>query len=428
MKQQYLKYFPRSSRGDLKNREALDVPFDQEQVRELCRSEVHDLATEIGLLGAIGFLENEVSRLCGEWHERRRNRAMTRYGAQPGWVAVSGQKVAIQRPRVRYADGRGEVQLKCYQRLQRRENLGRTVLRRVVRGVSCRNYEGVVDDLRRGGGLKKSTISRQFIAEMTGRIRKLIERRWDGTRWAAIFIDGKAYAGEMMIVAVGVKADGTKHVLALRQGATENAEVVKDLLEDLRNRGVATDQMTLFVLDGSQALRAAVKRVWGRYAAVARCQIHKRHNIKEYLAQEYWGELDRRLNEAWYGTDYDQASGKLKQTAGWLEGINPDAARSLREGMEETLTVVRLGIPDLLRQTLSNTNVIESAFSVSGSVSDRVKRWKPGEMRWRWCAAGLMFAEEKFRRVKGHRTIPQLITALDELARKEGLDSKSQVA
>ena len=200
------------------------------------------------------------------------------------------------------------------------------------------------------------------------------------------------------------------------------------MLEDLQSRGVARDQMTLFVLDGSQALRAAVKRVWGRFALVARCQVHKRHNIKKYLVQEYWGELDRRLNEAWYGDDYEAGLAKLKQTADWLEGINPDAARSLREGMEETLTVVRLGIPDLLRQTLSSTNVIESAFSVGGSVSDRVKRWKSGEMRWRWCAAGLMFAEEKFRRVKGYRLIPRLITALDEIARKDGLESKSQVA
>jgi putative transposase len=263
---------------------------------------------------------------------------------------------------------------------------------------------------------------------MAGRIKKLIERRWDNTRLVAIFIDGKAYDGEMMIVAVGVKADGTKVLLGLRQGATENAEVCKDLLEDLQNRGVATDQMTLFVLDGSQSLRAAVKRVWGRHALIARCQVHKRHNIKEYLAHECWGELDRRLNEAWYGDDCDQALVKLKQTAGWLEGINPDAARSLREGLEETLTVVRLGIPDLLRQTLSSTNVIESAFSVSGSVSDRVKRWKSGAMRWRWCAAGLMFAEEKFRRVKGYRLMPKLIAALDEIARKEGLESKPQVA
>jgi putative transposase len=428
LKKQYLKYFSKSNREDLRDREAIEIPFDQAQVHELCRSGVHDLVTDIGLLGAISFLEDEVSQLCGKWHDRQTNRAMTRYGAQPGWVAVSGQKVTIKRPRVRYANGGGEVRLSRYQRFQHEENLGRVVMRRIVRGVSCRNYEGVVDDLRRSRGIKKSTVSRRFIAGMAGRIKKLTERRWDDTRLVAIFIDGKAYDGEMMIVALGVKADGSKVLLGLRQGATENAEVCKDLLEDLQSRGVARDQMTLFVLDGSQALRAAVKRVWGRFALVARCQVHKRHNIRKYLAQEYWGELDRRLNEAWYGDDYDPALVKLKRTADWLEGINPDAARSLREGMEETLTVVRLGIPDLLRQTLSSTNVIESAFSVSGSVSDRVKRWKSGEMRWRWCAAGLMFAEEKFRRVKGYRLIPRLITALDEIARKDGLDSKSQVA
>jgi Transposase, Mutator family len=157
LKQQYLKYFPKSSRGGLGQREAIEIPFDQEQVHELCRSGVHDLATDIGLLGTISFLEDEVSQLCGKWHERRTNRAMTRYGAQPGWVTVSGQKVVIKRPRVRYANGGGEVRLSRYQRFQQRENLGRVVLRRVVRGVSCRNYEGVVDDLRRSIGMKKST-------------------------------------------------------------------------------------------------------------------------------------------------------------------------------------------------------------------------------------------------------------------------------
>jgi putative transposase len=428
LKKQYLKYFPKSSRGDLRDRETIEIPLDQAQVHELCRSEVHDLVTDIGLLGAISFLEDEVSQLCGEWHDRQTNRTMTRYGAQPGWVTVGGQKVTITRPRVRYANGGGEVRLSRYKRFQHEKNLGQVVMRRMIRGVSCRNYEGVVDDMRKSRGIKKSTVSRRFIAGMADRIKKLTERRWDGTRFVAIFIDGKAYDGEMMIVSVGVKADGTKILLGLRQGATESAEVCKDLLEDLQSRGVATDQMTLFVLDGSQALRAAVKRVWGRFALIARCQVHKRNNIKKYLAEEYWGELNRRLNEAWYGDDYDSSLVKLKRTADWLEGINPDAARSLREGMEETLTVVRLGIPDLLRQTLSSTNVIESAFSVCGTASDRVKRWKSGEMRWRWCAAGMMFAEEKFRRVKGYRFIPKLIAALDEIARKEGLDSKSQVA
>jgi len=425
---QYRKYLSKSSRKHPVNTEAVEFPVDAAHITDLCRSGVNDLVTEIGLLGTISLLEHEVTQLCGAWHDRQTNRALTRYGAQPGWVSVGGQKVKIKRPRVRHAKGGGEVPLSRYRLLQQRESLGQTVLRRVLRGVSCRDYEGVAHELRGSCGMKKSAVSRQFIAAMAGRIKRLAERRWDGTRLAAIFIDGKVYAGETMIVAVGIKADGTKCVLAIRQGATENAEVCKDLLEDLWQRGIATDRMTLFVLDGSQALRAAVKRVWGRHGVIARCQVHKRRNIKKHLNQEYWDELDRRLNEAWYGRDYEAALTQLKRTVSWLEGINPSAANSLQEGSEETLTVVRLGLPELLRKTLSSTNVIESAFSVNETVSGRVKHWRPGAMRWRWCTAGLMQAEEKFHRVNGHRQIPQLIATLDGLACKEGLDSKPQVA
>jgi transposase-like protein len=427
LKKQYLKYLPKSSRDTLKNYAALDIPLSREQVDEFCRSEVQDLAMEIGLLGAISFLEQEVDQLCGAWHERRVKREMTRYGAQPGWVMVGGQKLAIPRPRVRYVHG-GEVRLSRYERLQRRQAVGAAVLRRVIRGVSCRNYEEVVDEFRRSCGAKKSAVSRKFITEMAGRIKEVSERRWDGVHFVAIFIDGKVYGQETIIVALGVAVDGTKHILALRQGATENSEVCKDLLEDLASRGVATGRVTLFVLDGSKALAGAVRRVWGRCAVIARCQVHKRRNLKKHLPCAYWAELDRRLDEAWYGNDYERSLEQLKATAVWLDRINPDAGRSLREGMEETLTVVRLGIPELLRQSLSSTNLIESAFSVADTVGERVKQWKAGDMRWRWCAAGLLFAESKFHRVSGYRFIPALIAALDAIAQKDGLETKSEVA
>jgi putative transposase len=441
VKKQYLKYLPKSSRKTMQDREGLEIPLVPEQVQGICRSELQNVVADIGLQVAIALLEEEVTQLCGAWHKRQPNRAMTRYGAEPGWVMLGDRKVHIKRPRVRSTEEGTEVKLSRYELLQSRERAAGMVVRRVVRGVSCRNYEDVVDGLRKNWGVKKSTVSRAFVAEMAGRIKEFTERRWDGVRFLVIFIDGKVYADELMIAAIGIKTDGTKCVLALRHGATENAEVCKDMLEDLSNRGVATNQMTLFILDGSRALRAAVKRVWGRYAVFGRCQEHKRRNIRTYLPSQYWGELDRRLNEAWYGNDYKTVLEQLEQTARWLEGINPDAARSLREGMEETLTVVRLGIPDLLRQTLSTTNVIESALSVAATASDRVKCWKRGEMRWRWCAAGMMLAEEKFHRVKGYAQIPKLTAALDELAlsagvttpfcdgtREVGIDSQSQVA
>jgi len=181
------------------------------------------------------------------------------------------------------------------------------------------------------------------------------------------------------------------------------------------------------VLDGSKALSAAVASVWGENALVQRCQIHKRRNVKEHLAKGYWPELDRRLAEAYGETDYDRALALLKRTASWLAGINPDAAASLREGLEETLTVIRLGVHADLRKTLSNTNVIESAFSVAGQVSRQVKRWRPGDMRWRWCAAGLLHAEERFRRVDGYRHIGALLAVIERTAPNAAVDAVGKV-
>jgi len=235
-----------------------------------------------------------------------------------------------------------------------------------------------------------------------------------GTRYVAVFIDGVEYAGETLVVALGLTTDGHKQVLGIRQGATENAVVVTSLLEELQERGLDTSRPTLFVLDGAKALVAGVKRVFGRQALIQRCQIHKRRNVKAHLAQRHHAELNRRLSEAYSQTSYAQAKGLLADTVGWLKRLSPDAAASLTEGLEETLTVARLGLPDLLRRTLSNTNVIESALSVTRTVTARVKRWRDGDMRRRWCSAGLVRAETKFRRVKGYRQMPHLIAALDQ--------------
>jgi len=428
VKGQYRKYGPKSSRNSTSDAQAIEIPFDREDVDLILREGLHSYAVEIGRLAAIGLLEDEVSQLCGEWHVSDKERTVTRYGAQPGWVAMDGQKVSIPRPRVRRKNGKGEVKLARYKLFQQPQTLPQAALRRMIRGVSCRDYEAVADCARTAYGVKRSSVSRNFSKAMAGRIKRLSERRWDGARFVAIFIDGKTYARYTMIAVIGIKTDGTKVILGLRQGATENAEVVKDLLEDMASRGVAVRHVTLFVLDGSKALASAVRRVWGRYALIQRCQVHKCDNIKQYLAPEYWPELVRRLNEAWSGSDYETSLASLEQTAKWLDGINPDAAKSLHEGMPETLTVVRLCIPLLLRQSLSSTNIIESAFSVAQTAGGRVKRWRRGVMRWRWCAAGLLQAEERFRRLKGHLQIPQFVAALDAVARQEGLDSKAQVA
>ena len=217
-------------------------------------------------------------------------------------------------------------------------------------------------------------------------------------------------------------------MLGVRQGATENATVCTALLEELCARGLDTSQPTLLVLDGSKALHAAVTRVWGRNALIQRCQAHKKRNVREHLPQKHWPELARQLSAAYYGTDYDEALKQLKTTARWLDRLNPDAAASLREGMEETLTVIRLAVPELLRQTLATTNPIESAFSVVQNVTARVKRWRDGDMRQRWCTAGLLRAESKFHRVKGYRHMSQLLKALDRIVLGKGLDENRKIA
>ena len=403
--------------------------LDHDNTLKLLQDGLYNLAVEIGRLVAVGLLEAEVEQLCGERYEHAPGkRTVTRHGGQRGWAMVAGQKVPLERPRVRHTDGSGEAKLAVYQQLQNPLNLREAALRRIVHGVSARNYEQVVERTSEGFGMKRSSVSRRYVRVTADKIRQFCERRWDGVRFVAIIIDGKSFAKEMMIAVLGITAAGDKRMLGLRQGATENAQVCKELLESLRERGVRTDVPTLFVLDGAKALQAAVKSVWGDNALVQRCQVHKKRNVKEHLAESHWPELSARLSEAYGETDYERALALLKKTAAWLGGINPDAAASLREGMEETLTVVRLGVHAKLRQTLSNTNVMESAFSVVEQVTGRVKRWREGDMRWRWCVAGLLHAEQHFRRVDGFRHIPALVTALERHGSQTGIDGTGKVA
>jgi putative transposase len=406
----------------------IQLPLDREELLTLMQDSLETLAIELGLLVASSLLEDEVTRMCGRRYQRQPERVHTRYGHQQGVATLAGQKVAITRPRVRQTDGGGETPLEMYSRLQSPEAMPKAVLRRMVRGVSTREYEHVVDMARDGFGVAKSSVSREFVRASAAEVKALAERRFDGQRFPVVMIDGVEYAGETMVVAMGITVDGTKRILGLRQGATENAVVCTALLEDLRERGLDTTQPTLLVLDGSKALHAAARRIWGQNAVIQRCQVHKKRNVKAHVPEKHWPELDRRLGTAYQESDYEAAKQSLEGTAKWLSRINPDAAASLREGLEETLTVVRLGVSVALRRTLATTNPIESALSVTRRVTARVTRWRDGDMRQRWCAAGLLRAEAKFRRVKGHRALPTLLKALESLVREQRAGSKRDVA
>jgi putative transposase len=406
----------------------IQLPLDRDEVLAWMQDSLDSLATQVGLLVATNLLEDEVTRLCGARYQHQPGRTHTRYGRQGGVVIMAGQKLPIERPRVRHADGGSEVPPETYTRLQSFDAMPQASLRRMVRGVSTSDYEQVIDTACDGFGVGKSSVSRNFVRASAADVQALAERRFEGTHFPVVMIDGVEYAGETMIVAMGITEDGTKRILGLRQGATENAQVCTALLEDLVQRGLDTNRPTLLVLDGSKALHAAVKHIWGKNAVIQRCQIHKTRNIKAHVPEKHWPELERRLSEAYHETDYDKAKRSLEGTAAWLARINPDAAASLREGLEETLTVIKLGVPGALRRSLATTNPIESALSVTRRVTGRVTRWRDGDMRSRWCVAGLLRAESKFRRLKGHRGMPTLLKALDRIVQGEPTGTERDVA
>jgi transposase-like protein len=427
MKRKYCKRGPNGKQKPVDD-STIRLELDREQVQALIQERLDGVATDLALLVGVGLLEEEVGQLCGERYGRQPERERSRYGHQPGFLTLAGQKVPVRRPRVRYRDGRGEAELASYKTMQRDEAMPQAILRRLLRGVSCRDYAEVVERAADGFGIDKSSVSRAFVRATAAEVQKLAQRRFDDERFLVIFIDGVQYAGETMVVALGVTETGHKRILGLRQGATENAQVGRQLLEELRERGLRTDLPTLFVLDGSKALSKAVRDVWGRYAVVQRCQEHKKRNVQAHVPQEHWPEVKRRLEEAYRQMNYAQARASLQGTIKRLERLSPDAAASLREGWEETLTVVRLGVPELLRNTLRTTNPVESALSIAEALTSRVKRWRDGDMRQRWCAAGLIRAESKFRRIKGHRHLANLKQSLKKIVEGKEVDNASEVA
>jgi putative transposase len=392
----------------------VQLPVTWEQTVELMQDAVHSLAVDLGQHVAARLLEEEVERLCGPKHVRQPKREVSRHGHQAGFVVLAGQKLPIQKPRVRPTQrvGGEEVELQTYGLMQSPEAMPRSALAKMVRGVSTRNYEGVVESVQDGFGIQRSSVSRHFVKATAKQLQELSQRRFEGVRFVAIFIDSLDFAGEALVCALGLCDDGTKHVLGLRQGATENKEVVTSLLEELTERGLTTDQPTLFVLDGAKALTKAVLAVWGRYAAIQRCQIHKQRNVLAHVPEQHQPQVLQQLRAAYHADDYGEALHLLQETVRWLDKISPNAAASLREGLEETLTVVRLKLPERLRSTLATTNPIESAFHTTRLLTGRVKRWRDGDMKLRWCTAGLLRAEQRFRRIKGYREIPRLTAAL----------------
>ena len=376
------------------------------------RKGVGELIRQAGLQVIELLMEEEVRELVGERSQRQAERQANRWGKERGFCVVMGQKVPIERPRVRTTEDR-EVRLGSYELFHRGEPLTETVWEKLLLGLSTRHYGQAVRQFTEAYGLEKSAVSEHFIEASRAKLKQLMERRLDKLSLCALLIDATPFEGQQMVAALGISQDGRKTILGLRQGATENATVVGELLGDLVSRGLDFTKPRLYVLDGGKALHAAVKNHAGEAAQIQRCQVHKRRNVLDHLPDDQKPLVATKLNAAYALEDYDAAKQALQGLHRELMDLNPSAARSLGEGLEETLTVHRLRVPLQLRMTLANTNVIESAFSIVERVCSNVKRWHGGDQRERWVGSGLLVAEKQFRRVKGHKQIPILLAELE---------------
>lgn len=378
------------------------------------------LALSVGVgLGVVHeLMAAEVEEACGPKGKHDPERKATRWSAERGSVTLGGRRVAVERPRMRTPDGEGEVPLATYEHFADRDPLTDLVFERIMAGVSCRGYgranEPVGSEVQQEeSSTSKSAISRAFVERTATALEELMSRRLDDVRLAAMMIDGLEIGGRTHVVALGITTQGVKVPLGLWEGSTENATVATSLLADLVDRGLDPEQGILFVIDGAKALRKAIADVFGARAPVQRCQRHKERNVLDHLPESEQGAARSRLRAAWALSGHEEALASLRALAAELERSHPDATRSLREGLEETVTLQRLGASERLRKTLGSTNPIESMIEVVRRIQRNVKSWQDGDMRLRWTAAGMLEAERQFRRIIGHRDLADLAVAVE---------------
>jgi len=377
------------------------------------------LALSVGVgLGVLAeLLEEEVVEVVGAKGKHDLERSAVRHGHESGEVTLGGRRVAVERPRVRSADGSAEVRLATYEHFADRDPFSRLVLERMLAGVSTRRYRRTAEPVgseveQTARSTSKSSVSRTFVERTRVALGELMSRRLDDVRLAVMMLDGLELKGRTNIVALGITTDGVKIPLGLWEGSTENATVATALLSDLIERGLDPEQGILFVIDGAKALRKAIRAVFGE-VPVQRCVRHKERNVLEHLPARDRPPVKQRLRRAWALDDHARALDQLRQLAHELEHTHPGAAGSLREGMEETLTLNKLGITRSLKRTLQSTNACESMIEIVRRTQRNVKRWSSGEMGLRWTAAGMLEAEQQFRRVIGYRDLANLAVAIE---------------
>jgi transposase-like protein len=372
------------------------------------------------------MMEQDRQRLCGPKNVPDPARRAIRGGSVPSEVVLGGRRVGLPRLRARSVDGK-ELPLPSFTYASAQDPLDAYTLESIAVGVATRKYRRTLDPLPAGvseRAISKSAVSRRFVALTSTTLTRWMAAPLDGLDIRLLFIDGLHFRDHVILLVLGLDSRGVKHVLGLREGTTENATVCKGLLADLRQRGLDLDRPVLFIIDGGTGLRKAIRESCGDVALVHRCHVHKRRNILEHLPEHMRPRVKKAIDEAYGLVDADLAKRRLEQLAAGLHRTHLGAAASLREGLDETLTLQRLGVSGALYRTLRSTNAIENLNGLVGHFVRNVRRWRDGHMLVRWIAAGLEEARRSFRRVRGYTDIPKLIAALD----RRTLDTKKEVA
>jgi putative transposase len=406
----------RESRTRTRQREVIPPPPRRLPLVDVwvdARAALWDVVIRSGLKVVEAMFEEDRAALCGRRYQHDRARAAWRAGTVPSAIVLGGRKVAVARPRVR--TGAGEVALPTFRQLAASDALTDRVVEQMLVGVATRRYGRSLEGLASGvrtRGISKSSVSRRFVARTREQVAAWQSRSLADLDLAVVFIDGIQFARQCLVVALGIDSDGDKHVLGVWDGSTENATVCKGLLANLSERGLRTDRSVLVVIDGSKAIGSAVAQVWGRAAWIQRCQVHKLRNVVSYLpaSRQSWARAIMR--RAYRATDVGHARRQLEALAQQLEADYPSAAASLREGLDDTLTVLGLPVGERLRRSLATTNTIECLIGRVRQVHRNVKRWRGRHMALRWAVAGLVEAADGFHRLVGHRDMRALVNAL----------------
>ena len=417
---------PRSCSEPLPPESKLTLP----EVLQDARQSLHELVLSKGLEVFAKMLEDDRTALCGPKHRPQGDRAAYRYGHDEGQQVLGGRKIRLRKPRVRSVTGR-ELELPTWREMNQEDPLSQRVIEQMLVGVSTRNYGRSLEPLPTAvpiTGTSRSAVSRHFVASTRSQVEKFLSRRLDDLDLPVIMLDGTGMGEHVLVVALGIDAKGHKHVLGVTEGSTESEQVCRGLLRNLIERGLTVERARLFVIDGGKGLRKAIRETFGDWALIQRCQVHKLRNVVEQLPQGKRTWVRAAMNRAWLQPTAAGARSKLRELAAQLAEQHPSAARSILEGLDETLTVIGLGLGSTLAKTMRSTNPIENLQGTLKRVARNVKRWRGGSMALRWAVSGLLEAQKRFRRVKGYREMPQLIAALEATVRCEAVDTKAKIA